>query len=176
MYKRVNLTILALAATITLSACEGTKEQLGLTRQMPDEFAVMKRAPLEMPPEYKLPPPSPGAARPQERPSKIQARSVVFGNDEQKSAASPASGEAALLQQAGTDAAQPDIRETVDRETATLAPKEQPVAQKLLGLTIGNNQTEPATIVDAEAEAARLKKNREEGKPATEGDTPNMEE
>lgn len=176
MNKRVSLTILALAATITLSACEGTKEQLGLTRQTPDEFAVMKRAPLEMPPEYKLRAPSPGAARPQEQQSKVQARTVIFGNGEQKSAAQPASGEAALLQQAGTDSAQPNIRATVDQETATLAPKEQPVAQKLLGLTLGKDKTAPATIVDAEAEAARLKKNRAEGKPATKGDTPSREE
>ena len=42
---------LALAAALTLSACAGAKEELGLTRSAPDEFAVVKRAPLEMPPE-----------------------------------------------------------------------------------------------------------------------------
>jgi hypothetical protein len=167
---------LAIPAALSLSACESTKEQLGLNRQSPDEFAVIKRAPLEMPPSYTLRPPTPGAARPQEQKSQEQARTVVFGSGEEQRAAAPAGAESAILQKAGTDIAQPDIRTTVDRETALLEPKEKPVAQKLLGITLGDDGEKPASIVDAQGEAERLKRNREEGKPVTEGETPSIEE
>ncbi|KJS38300.1 MAG: hypothetical protein VR70_10355, partial [Rhodospirillaceae bacterium BRH_c57] len=50
----------ALAAT--LSGCGGgVKETLGLNRQAPDEFQVVSRPPLAIPPEFKLRPPEPGA-------------------------------------------------------------------------------------------------------------------
>ena len=56
-----------LMAVLALSACDSAKKQLGIERQAPDEFAVVKRAPLAMPPDYTLRPPTPGAQRPQEQ-------------------------------------------------------------------------------------------------------------
>ncbi|MCB9989832.1 MAG: DUF3035 domain-containing protein [Rhodospirillales bacterium] len=163
------------AVLLTLTGCEGTKEQLGLTRKVPDEFAVLKRAPLEMPPDYSLRPPEPGAPRPQEAEPEKQAEAVIFGG-EKSSSVTADSAEAALLQQAGADAARPDIRRVVDQETAKIAPKEVPVAEKLLGIGSGKGDEPAASVVDAKAEAERLKKNAEEGKPVTEGETPSIEE
>ncbi len=171
----VILTALFLTPLVTLSACEGTKEQLGLTRTAPDEFAVVKRAPLELPPDYSVRPPQPGAQRPQEAAATEQARTVIFGEGGADARPTPADGEAALLQKAGTDEAQPGIREAVDRETATLEPYEKPVSERLLGWTTGNDQP-PASVVDAAAEAERLRENSEQGKPLTEGKTPTIEE
>lgn len=40
-----------------ISACStGTKEKLGMTKKAPNEFMVMPRAPLSLPPEYDLRP------------------------------------------------------------------------------------------------------------------------
>ncbi len=167
-----NLVIL-LSGVLVLSACSRAKEELGLTRHAPDEFAVVKRAPLAMPPDYTMRPPRPGTARPQEQRPEEQARTVIFGHEE-KNTAKPASAEEALLQQAGTEVAQPGIREIVDRETATLEPHDKPVAKRLFGL--GGKDKPPATVVDAKAEASRLRTNAEEGKPVTEGETPAIEE
>ena len=36
---------------LALSACEGVKKQLGFTKQSPDEFKVVSRAPLTLPPD-----------------------------------------------------------------------------------------------------------------------------
>lgn len=171
------LTLTACLFTlIALPACEGTKKELGLTRTAPDEFAVVKRAPLEMPPDYTLRPPQPGAPRPQEATPEIQAQSVMFGAGSGTAQAAPGDGESVLLQQAGAGVAQPGIREQVDRETAGMAPKDKPVAEKLMGWSTGGNDEPAATVVDAEAEADRLRKNIEEGKPVTEGETPTIEE
>src|SRR3546814_10759236 len=48
---------------LAVSACGGFRENLGLTKQSPDEFRVVSRAPLTLPPDYNLRPPAPGAPR-----------------------------------------------------------------------------------------------------------------
>lgn len=162
---------------LLLSACGGVKKELGLTRSAPDEFAVVKRAPLEMPPEFSLRPPQPGAPRPQEQGAEEQARAIVFGEAvTAQEKADPASAESLLLQQTGADQADPNIRTIVDRETAALEPRQKPVAERLLGWTRSKQEEGPATVVDAAAEAQRLKQNAEEGKSVTEGETPSVEQ
>ena len=43
----------ALAAVLMLTACSSaTKEKLGITKKAPDEFMVVPKAPLVLPPEY----------------------------------------------------------------------------------------------------------------------------
>jgi hypothetical protein len=130
-----------------------------------------------MPPDYALRPPRPGAARPQETATDEKAREAVFGTQQAESRPAPASGEEALLQSAGAANANPDIRTIVEQETAAQAPKEQPVAKRLLGFTLGDqDEGEKGTIVDPKAETERLRKDAEEGKPITEGETPVIEE
>jgi hypothetical protein len=164
-----------LVSLLALGACSGAKEQLGLNRKAPDEFAVAKRAPLAMPPDYSLRPPTPGAPRPQEMQSEDEAAQVVLGGASAKSAA-PAKGESALLQQAGAQAAEPNIRMIVDRETAATAPKQQTVAKKLLNIGSNKNKEPAASVVDPKAEIERLNTNAATGKPVTTGETPSKVE
>lgn len=171
MTKRVILTVMA--AALALAGCSNAKEQLGLTREAPDEFAVVKRAPLEMPPDYTLRPPRPGVSRPQERDPSLQAEDALFGEAVMPSDGHSA-GEQALLQQTGAPQAEPGIRDIVDQETAALPPKKEPVAKRLLGL--GKDQPPAADVVDPAAELERLKQNQAEGKPVTAGDTPILDE
>jgi hypothetical protein len=170
-----------IACILALSACSSAKKELGLTRESPDEFAVVERAPLEMPPDYALRPPQPGAARPQEMRSPDTARTVVFGVDKPQGSAAPVAAEQMLLEQAGANNAQPNIRQRVDKETAaeTDVPSSQkPVAERLLGWTgaVGGSDEPAASVVDPKAEAERLKKNQEQGKPVTAGETPTIKE
>ncbi len=175
MKKQTLITLFLTTIALSLTGCSGAKEKMGLTRKAPDEFAVVKRAPLEIPPEYALRPPRPGAPRPQETATDEQAREVVFGA-KSETALKPANGEAALLQQAGSDIAQPGIREIVNKETDALSPKNEPVAKKLLGLGSSDKGPGPASVVDPKAETERLRQNAAEGKPVTEGETPTVEE
>lgn len=171
MIMRVTPFILLTTAALSLAACSQAKEQLGLTRSSPDEFAVVKRAPLAMPPEYTLRAPRPGAPRPQEQHPSAQAQGAVFGNAGQP-VEGLTKGEAAFLDQAGTGVAQPGIRDIVDQETAAIAPKQQTVAKRLLNIGSDKNQEPEASVVDPIAEAERLKQNKAEGKPVTAGETP----
>ena len=151
------IVLLALcASSFGFSACESTKESLGLNRSAPDEFAVVKRAPLALPPEYALRPPAPGMARPQEKPTDQQAQVAVFGNENTRKTNVKSSGEDALLIAAGADAVKPDIRYTVDQESKDFGKESQPVIDKLMGLG-GKDYTPPAETLNASEEAERLK-------------------
>ena len=173
MKKRI---ILSVFCVLGLTACSSAKDQLGLNKQVPDEFKVIKRAPLDLPPDYSLRPPRPGAPRPQEAESSDAAAESVFGAaTNNKKATAPTSGEAALLDLAGGAEADPDIRSRVDAETQSLFDRNKPVAEKLFGLG-GDKNAASASVVDAKAEAKRLKDNASAGEPVTLGDTPSIEE
>ncbi len=160
--------------TAALSACDTAQEQLGLTKSPPDEFKVVKRAPLELPPQYTLRPPSPGAPRPQEQETVEQARQTVFGAaDVAVQQEAPTTAEGALLQQAGAGSIDPEIRQRVDKESAEMVDENQPVIEKLM--SIGSDDLPPASVLDASKESERLQKNQEQGKPVTEGETPSVD-
>lgn len=56
--------LLMFGAALILSSCgDSTKRALGLARIAPDEFAVVKSAPLSQPPDFKLRPPRPEIGR-----------------------------------------------------------------------------------------------------------------
>lgn len=168
---RNNKIFLILCALLSLAACAKAKDTLGLTRESPDEFAVVKRAPLEMPPDYALRPPRPGQPRPQEMTTKEEARTAVIGAPSEK-LEGYTKGEMSLLGQAGAGAADPSVRAKVDAETPVYAEKSKPVVQRLLGT--GDPQG-PANVVNATKEAKRLQENAKQGKSVTAGETPSVE-
>lgn len=167
LYSR-NVLLIASAALV-VSGCSSAKKDLGLVKSPPDEFAVVKRAPLEMPPDYTLRPPAPGTPRPQEQAVSAQAKTAVLGADANKAAAS---GGDALLKDANIHY-NPEIRQIVDGEAAKSSSKNEPVAKRLLN--IGSDK-QPAQVVDPVAEAQRLKTNAAQGKPPTAGDTPTIDD
>ena len=61
---RLNRVLVAsalVAATgLGLAGCNSTRNALGMTKVTPDEFRVVSKAPLVVPPEYALRPPAPG--------------------------------------------------------------------------------------------------------------------
>ena len=145
------LPFLALTVLAT-SACSNARQSLGLTKTTPDEFKVTKNAPLEMPSSFELPPPRPGAPRPQETAVTEQAKATLLGKTQTSS--QPSQAEALLLQQAGADQSAADIRTIVDREVGAVDESNQSVAKRLLG--IGEDAAE-ANVINAEKEAERLK-------------------
>ena len=74
--------ILTTCSLLTLSACGSTsvKETLGIGRKAPDEFRVVSRPPLSVPPQFNLRPPSASAESPIIIPSDKQAKSIITGN------------------------------------------------------------------------------------------------
>ncbi|MHA1600733.1 MAG: DUF3035 domain-containing protein [Alphaproteobacteria bacterium] len=176
--------VLRLFATIALSAaltaCEGVRDQFGLTKQSPDEFRVVARAPLTLPPDFILRPPEPGVARPQEGTTAQQARKAIFRVDESKVAVLDAStaadgrslGERSLLRSAGVENIDPNIRNVVERETLRLNAESEGFIDALV---FWREEEIPGVIVDAQSEAQRLRENAALGEGVTKGRTPTIE-
>ena len=144
---------MAALCLLTLGACEGTREAIGIgAKQSPDEFAVVTRAPLSLPPDYGLRPPKPGAQRPQEAEVKDSARSLLVesagGAPMTNASATVTRGELALLTKAGATNTDPNIRQVINRE----APFD-------------------FVFIDAEKEAQRLRENAALGDAPTKGRT-----
>ena len=73
--------ILLMMLPLAFAACSNVKKNLGMERSQPDEFAVVERAPLTMPPNFNLMPPQPGAAGPQETKTSATAQSLILGTE-----------------------------------------------------------------------------------------------
>jgi hypothetical protein len=165
---------LLLAAATGLSGCGETRQAFGLDRTVPDEFAVVPRAPLSMPPDFNLRPPAPGAPRPQEMAARERARQVVTGQAEGSAeAVDPLTeGESALLARAGADEIEPDIRRVVNEESAALLEADDSFVDRLM---FWQNQAPPGTVVDPRAEAQRLATSAAMGEPLSAGEVPTIE-
>jgi uncharacterized lipoprotein len=68
--------ILAAIAIAALSGCGSTSI---LDRERPDEFAVTRSKPIEVPKEFTLPAPTPDAPRPQDGDTKQLVLDAMFG-------------------------------------------------------------------------------------------------
>lgn len=180
---------LMLVAPLLLAGCSGGSVQraLGMGKRSPDEFAVVSRAPLIVPPDFDLRPPRPGEPRPQVGTAGDQARAQLLEQSASSTstslaaAGSPASpaapttsaGQQALLQEAGATNVNPAVRQQIAAENQSLAAVEGELFNRLLAWR------EPVTLgatVDAPAESERLIANRAEGQPPTAGDTPSVVE
>lgn len=165
-----------LLSVLALGACSDVKEGLGVGRNSPDEFTVVKRAPLTLPPDYALRPPTdPNAPMPAQS-ATAQAREAVLGA---RPAPAADGADGALLAKLGTGAADPDIRKKIDEENGYIALKNQPVSEKLVFWgdrdSVPSSDNMPSSVVDAAAEKARIEKNKAEGKPLNAGDVPVIE-
>jgi hypothetical protein len=150
-----------------LSGCQSTRSALGMTKVVPDEFAVVTKAPLVVPPDYALRPPTPGEPRPQELQPESQARLALLN---QRAAEQRSDGERLLVAKAGADKADPLIRFVVDDEFGDLAHKDTSFADRVMFWRKGKPETQGAALtasqagaatpapVDPAVEAARVKK------------------
>ena len=100
-----------------------------MTKVVPDEFRVVTKAPLVVPPDYSLRPPAPGQPRPQELQPESQARLALMG---QRAAEDRSEGEKHLVAKAGADKADPLIRYVIDDEFGGVAHKEQVFADRVM--------------------------------------------
>jgi hypothetical protein len=155
---------------VPLAACSGDQfgRTFGFIRDAPDEFTVTTRAPLAMPPSFALPPPAPGAIRPQEQSERAKAElalvpQMALGTPTES--ASP--GQQALVQAAGPPAS-PAIRTQVDQAARQDRPSPG-LGDKLM---FWRAPAKPGVVLDPEKEAQRLRENAALGQSQESGDTP----
>jgi hypothetical protein len=172
---RLLMAALVGAVALGLGACAETRKAIGWDKVSPDEFRVVSRAPLTLPPDFGLRPPAPGQARPQELQPQDAARAAVFGN---QAAARPAPGaegspgEQTLVARMGGTNIDPTIRDQIDRETAQLAEADRGFVDRLLFW----QQRDPAQgqELDAQRESQRLREASATGRPAADGAVPTI--
>lgn len=177
MNVRLRNIILILTAGAIISGCDA----LGGQRTGPDEFAVVTRAPLSLPPDYGLRPPRPGAERPNETSPRTEAQQKLLKNLGNRTGRAKnltpdtkgkfTNGEAALLKRAEALDVDPEIRYLVERESGRISEDDSLVDT----LVFWREKPKGQTLVDPKKEAERLRGNAALGKPPTEGTTPIVE-
>lgn len=161
-----------MAALLALSACDQVRQVSGLEKQSPDEFVVVTRAPLSLPPDYGLRPPRPGAARPQETEVTAEAQDLLALRAPRSREEAPASsGETELLEASGAADADPGIRLKLDRDASVLSAEDKGFVERILSR---DDDSRSEAVVDAKREAERLRENAERGRAPTEGETPRI--
>src|SRR5580692_10478145 len=80
------------ASLAVVAACSSLRDEAGLTKQSPDEFAVTTKAPLIVPPDFNLHPPSPGAAPLNQTDPTSSAEVAMFSTNDPTTVAASMSG------------------------------------------------------------------------------------
>lgn len=178
---------IAMIVPVALGGCSETRQALGLEKSAPDEFAVLTRAPLSVPPEFGLRPPTPGAPRPQElsvseeaRQSLLQATGKkpmtikereAYNAERRSQTAQLSSGEKAIAGELGATKADPTIRQVVDAESSQRSGSSKYLIDYIL---FWREPTPTGDQVDPVQERQRLQQNTALGRPVTEGPTPTI--
>ena len=158
-FNRVAIAAVLMAGA-GLAGCQSTQKALGMSKVTPDEFRVVTKAPLVVPPDYSLRPPAPGEPRPQELQPESAARQALLGA---RQGEARSDGEKLLVSKAGADKADPLIRYVVDDENGSIAHKDKSFADTVLFWRQGQGPTTPKvdpntpTPIDPSAEAQRNK-------------------
>lgn len=156
------LALLACAVTLggcsnSLSETGGLRKAIGLTANPPDEFMVVSKAPLIMPPDIQLRPPRHGAAPIGQSDPRAVARSSITGGAASGAGSSGGSaGEQAILARANASAADASVREELMREEGIVSRDQLPL-DRLLG-----RDPEDKDVLNPYEEANRLRS----GQPA----------
>ena len=143
--RRTTLLTLAALSLVPLAGCDTLRRDAGLTKQAPDEFAVVTKAPLIIPPNFNLQPPAPGAPPLNQQQPTDAAQAALFETNDAQLAAqsfkgSYSPGERMLLAGAGAQNSDPAIRAELDADDrAAAAAADQSFTDKVL-----NGAVEPA--------------------------------
>jgi len=139
------VTAALLVGAAGLAGCTDASKAFGLAKVTPDEFRVVTKAPLTLPPDYSLRPPQPGEPRPQELQPESAARQALEG---QREAEVRSDGEKLFVAKAGADHADPQIRFIVDDEFGNVAHKDKSFADWVLFWRKEKPATQPSGLGD----------------------------
>lgn len=142
------------AAGLALMACQSVREAAGVEKTPPDEFAVVTKAPLVIPPDYNLRPPKPGAPPTNQSSPTDSAEAALSGTDPAAIAAalpntySP--GEKTLLANSGAATANHHIRQQIAADAKSMATADDSFTDQLLFGSGTNADTGHPLDADAE--------------------------
>ena len=141
MKKTLPLLAAGLALGVT-AACSSTGNSGTAT---PDEFRVVTKPPLSIPPNYSLRPPAPGTTIPAEVEAATSGSTAAFGSGLGQQASA---SERALVAAAGANAVSPSIRAQVDWEETKAIRKSPTIADRILFWRKSNPEDAASAAVD----------------------------
>jgi len=114
------------ATLLALPGCDSLRREAGMTKQSPDEFAVVTKAPLIIPPDFNLHPPAPGAPPLNQEGPTDTAQTALFNSSDPQTVAAGMGGnlslgERMLLANAGAQNADPTIRAELQADSRNSA-------------------------------------------------------
>ena len=129
---------LALGGALAMTACStGSSERAGT----PNEFRIIKKAPLTVPPEYSLRPPEAGVVTPAELSRERAERTLNFG---EQIGVDASASERILVARAGAISVSPIIREAIDYDEAGILRKNSSIGDAVTGWTGSEEELESA--------------------------------
>jgi len=156
---RLLKTGLALGLCVmALTACEDLRKAAGLNKKSPDEFAVTTKAPLVIPPDFNLRPPTPGAPPANSLDPSSSAEAALFNNTDPQTVANGmrgnfTPGEKLLLANAKVQVADPGIRARLNADQrASVQNADRSFTDRILSTSVTPNDGKP---VNADAEISK---------------------
>ena len=157
MTRKLVLVLLCGAALLPLAGCGGLREMAGLQKKSPDEFAVTTKAPLVIPPDFNLRPPTPGAPPANQLDPTSTAQQALFNTSDPQTVANGMRGnysmsEKLLLAHAGVQNADPGVRAKLAADARAVQTANRSFTDRVLGTAATPDTGRP---VNADGELGR---------------------
>ncbi len=162
---------LPVCALIVGCSAESVRETMGMGKRSPDEYLIVERAPLSMPPNYELRPPSASDLEIQYASLRKRAEDILIGSASGNEKPMSES-ELAFLSDAGALNSDSEIRHIIDTENGVRFVEDDRFVDELM---FWSDEEGKDFIVDPVAEAERLRRNALSGMPVTYGASPTIE-
>jgi len=161
------LRLAALAGlALSLIGCESIRQAAGITKEPPDEFAVVTKSPLVIPPDFNLRPPKPGASPTNQTSPTVAAQAALFGDDPAAAAAAIPGNysqeERILLANSGGANVDHSIRKQIASDAKDMEATDDSFTDELLFRTSDPYKGAP---LNADAEAQRIHDAGAQGQP-----------
>jgi hypothetical protein len=154
----VRIAVLAIVG-LGLSGCSYIRESAGMNKMAPDEFAVLTKAPLVIPPDFGLMPPKPGAAPTNQTDPAGNAQASLYGADAATVAANmpgnASMAEKLLIANAGAADADHNVRQQLTADANSMLATDDGFTDQLM-FWEAKKKPDEGKPVDADAEAKRL--------------------
>ena len=131
MFTKFHTFLVLSIVSISLMGCGSELAKvLGTNKMPPDEFTILTKPLLIIPPEYNLRPPAEGEVRPEPQQSSRELQAILFGNSSASDQFS--TSELNVMTGSGVGESIPNIREVLDSEMRDVEDADESVKAQIL--------------------------------------------
>ena len=153
MTTRTLLIGLVAVTALINTGCSTASKVMGMTKTTPNEFNILTKPPLVIPPEYNLRPPQSGEVNIEEKYATVAARKALLGEIDP---VKPSRGESVLIARAGGQKADPAVRVIIDGQNS-IERKNRGFADRVIFWKNGKAVAPNGTALDPDTEVRRMK-------------------